>query len=676
MRKLIIVLACIAMIVGIGFGILQNEKTRFSIEHILPQQALVYVQIHDVKENFQKLASMPVWQELNNINFDQFIDKNSSNAQQLALIDLARKQLSDVLSSSLSNRLFGKEVAFAAYSPATDMSVLVREMKTLSPKFFEELLSGFFLVTRVDADVKLAEFTSRFFNQFGDNVFLKQSEYKGEIVQTVTISNLGMEFGVVLLRDLLVIGVGEKAARTSIDVFNGEKPALAQDPLFEQIQSRALEPSHIAGFFNFEPLIKILKNQEANFINSDQWENVLARISGIKAFGFSSRLSPVIRLDSQFIFDPQQLSADYAPLYNCPPGENKTIRFTPVDVIGYQWSNCFKLDHYWDQIVQELKVLDSSSSNIDEIESKIGMSIGQDILPAFGEEIGGYIQDIQVGGFFPIPKLLFFIEINNRSKAEQLLEKLKNQPMVMLQEEDYKGVSLKYLALPLGQDVQPGYSFLDNYLLISTSRQLIKDSIDANKNKSMSLLENPSFKEINFGLTGKNRVVQFLEIGQIVEKIKGIAEWSNKWITAQDRKTQAFKTGGGKPLEEVNESIDAKESELKELRKKIIALEDQIWNMETKGLDISAQQTEMIVFKGQLDDIKADIVSENERKAGLVSIVQSYDKAPSDSAQRQLYLDGIIYPILESLKSIKTYGLRSTIKNNAFESSVFLKVVE
>jgi len=685
MKKLVIILICITLIIGIGLGVLKKKEKQFSIESILPQEALVYVQIRDVAKNFQKLELLPFWQSIRDINYELLMEKNAINDQQLVFINLIKKQLSHILSSPLSKRLFGQEVAFAVYSPEMDLNELVREMKILSPKFFEELLSGFYLVTRVDPDVQFAEFISRFFDQFGTNITQNQLEYNGEVVRTVTVSDIGMTFSVVRLRDLLVIGVGKKAARISVDVFKGEKPALAQDPQFEQILSRALDPSHMVGFFNFEPFLKILKSQGAPFIDSSemntadanvkaQWETVLAKMSGIKALGFSTQLSPIMRIDNYFIFDPMELSAEYAPLYTCPSEENKTIRFIPKEVLGYQWSNCFKLDYYWKQINKELEQKGASSSRIDEMETKIGMSIERDILPAFGEEIGGYIQDIQVGGFFPIPKLLLFIEIRNRTKAEQLLEKLKDQPMVNFQEENYQGISLKYLALPLGQDVQPGYAFLENYFLISTSRQLIRDSIDALQNNSLSLLASPDFKEIDFGLTDKNRYVQYLKIGKFVEKVKGVINWSNQWTSARNRKTQAFKAGSEKPLEEVEASIAAKENELMAIRDKVILVEDQIWNMESKGLDIGVQQNELHSLKSQLDAKKEEIVSENERKAGLASIIQEYEESSPEPELRQLYLDEIIYPVLESLKSIKSYGLRSTINDNVFESSIFLNV--
>jgi len=138
MKKLIIIIILIATVVGVGYYVLEKKEVSFSIENILPQQALVYVQIHDVEENFQKLAAIPFWQGFSNVNFDALLEKNVINNQQFTFIKLISNQFSALSKSSLSKRLFGQQVAFAVYTPVMDFNTLAREMKTLSPKFFEQ----------------------------------------------------------------------------------------------------------------------------------------------------------------------------------------------------------------------------------------------------------------------------------------------------------------------------------------------------------------------------------------------------------------------------------------------------------------------------------------------------------------------------------------------------------
>ena len=686
MKKIIVIFLCIAVIIGIGIGVLKKTKeTRFGVEDILPQDVAVYVQLQDVEKNFQELMSMPIWQAMSKIDFGGLLKRNSVSKQQDILLSLIKNQLSDIVNNPVAKRLFGNEVAVAIYPLDMDLGLIAHDLKTFNPKVIEKLLSGLFLVTRVDADVQFAEFASRFFNQFGSNISQGQVEYKGETIRTITVSNIGIKFGIVRLKDLLVVGIGEKAARVSVDVYKQDTPSLAKDSQFSKNQNKFLEPSSMVSYVNLAKLMEALKAQGSKLVSfggkateganlQDQWEKALARMAGFKAFAFSSQLTPIVRADGRLVFDRKALDSEYAPIYTCPSTENKTIGFTPQEVLGYYWSNCFKLDYYWKQVTKEIAQAGASVSRIGEFEEKIGLSVEKDILPAFGDEVGGYIQDIQVGGLFPTPKFLFFAEVGDKSKAEKLLQKLEEQPLMMLQEESYGGAVIKYFALPLGQDLQPGYAFLGDYLLVSTSRNLIKKSVDASTNAKLSLVSDPDFKEINFGLTDKNRSIQFSKIGQMVEKVKGIVGWSSRWVAARDQKTEAFKAGSNMPLKEVEASIILKEGELEEIRDRLIVVEDDVWNLETKGEDVSVQQAELEDLRAQLDMKKSEIIVENERKEGLSEIVQGLDKKSLDPESRQFYLEEILYPALDSLKFIKSFGLRNTLNGDAFESSVLFKM--
>ncbi len=685
MKKLIIIVLCVAIAAVGAFVFLKQQERGSAIENILPKGPLAYVQLNDVEKNLRKMSSIPFWKTIGSINYDVLIQKNVIGPQHKMLLDLIRTQFSQVLSHPMTKKLFGQQVALAIYPLDKDVDALVKDMKTFDPMIIEELLSGLFLVTRVDPDVQLAEFLSRAFSKYGDNVSQGQVEYKGETIRTITIANVGVKFSFVRLKDVLVFGIGEKATRMSIDAYKGSKPSLAEDPQLAEALLTARDPSSMVGFFDFAVLLKTLRDQSENLSGlagegsesdkvQERWNDVLSKMSGLKTFAFSSGLEPIMRFNARFLTEPAKLDPEYASLYTCPSQTNKTIKFVPEAVLGYQWSNCFDLNYYWKELKKEMEQTDEAQARVNDLQAKIGLSIEDDILPVFGDEIGGYLSDIQVGGFFPIPKFVFFIEIKNKGKAEQLLSKLKDQPMAMLQQEDYNGVEMKYLALPFGEDIQPGYCFLGDYLMISSSRQLLKSSVDASGNAAKSLLASPAFKKVNYGLTDKSRSVQFVRVGAIVEKIKGVVGWTSDWVSAQERKAQAFQVGSTMPLEEVKNNIIVRSKELEEMSDRIIVLEDEVWNLETKGEDFVGVQTQINDLKGQIRSKELELSGEYERQQELENILQKGDQNTPDLALRQLYLDEAIYPILDSLRSIKSYGMRVTFEKNALEASAFFDV--
>jgi len=180
MKKLIGIILCLAVVAGVGIVI--YEKTggsRVEIEDILPQNVSFYVQLRDVEKNLKELSSMPVWRGISNIDYEVLMKEINMGSQQAMIINLVKTQLMEALNSPLAKRLFGNDVALAIYPFEKDIGMLPSAAEALSSAFIEEVLSGLFLVTRVDPDVQFAEFITRFFKQFGSNVSQGQVEYRG-----------------------------------------------------------------------------------------------------------------------------------------------------------------------------------------------------------------------------------------------------------------------------------------------------------------------------------------------------------------------------------------------------------------------------------------------------------------------------------------------------------------
>jgi len=103
-------------------------------------------------------------------------------------------------------------------------------------------------------------------------------------------------------------------------------------------------------------------------------------------------------------------------------------------------------------------------------------------------------------GNYPFPRLLIFVKIKDRPAAERLLDRFVQNPLLMLQHEEYDHVDIHYITLPIGANMDPGYGFLDDYLLVATSRQLLKKSIDAYNDSMRSIVSDDAVEQ--FSLDG------------------------------------------------------------------------------------------------------------------------------------------------------------------------------
>jgi len=682
MKKTVLIIICVLIIIGVGVGIYFKKKAPVNaINAVLPKEAALYIHMNEVERNLGTLTSLPLWDGIKSINYDLFFEKNVFNAQQKKFIRFIQHDLSEGLTHPVVRKLFGNEVALAAYLPERDLDSIFYEMK-VNPGALQELLSGVFIITRIDPEMQFVEFISRFIDQFGSDVIRGETEYKGEIVHTINNPRIGLKFGFVRLDDLLVIGVGEGPARKSIDVFKRDLDSLEQDVQFKKVREGESGSSAVQIYFNFQTVYEVFK-QQAEILAAKipdgmggnsakiQLDASLEKFQGLQGADFTLYLKPKVKFDFNLTFDPAQLSSAFAPIYTCPPTRNETVHFIPKNVLGYQWGNCLKLEHHWVQLQKELLRADKPEFNMADFEAKLGFKVREDIIEAFGDEFGGYLSDIEVNGIFPFPKLLLFVEVKDVAKVNHLMSKLTENPLILPQEKTVNGISIKYFALPFGESIRPGFCFLNNYLLIASSEQLLSESIQALNNSSKSITADSAFKEIDIGFSEPSRNIQFVRVGNLIEKSKKVIEWSRQWMSARNKKTEAFKVGSEKPLKELEERLVKDEAKMEALNNRIAKLEDEIWSLESKEEDAGSQKRELQGVKNQVTSLESEIASDYERKARLLEILGQYEGA-KDQANRQVYFDEIIYPALEGIKSVETFGMRATVEDDrALSTGVF-----
>ena len=143
------------------------------------------------------------------------------------------------------------------------------------------------------------------------------------------------------------------------------------------------------------------------------------------------------------------------------------------------------------------------------------------------------VTDINTSGFFPIPKLVLFMEARDPQVIEGIIASAVKKTMVQFQLEEYKGITIRSLPLPFGADLQPAYAFLNGFCLISINTQLIRDAIDTN-NSGEGLTKDPDFTAVDRGLSGKNNTVCFLNVTGCIDASKDIIEWQQKMAMFKD----------------------------------------------------------------------------------------------------------------------------------------------
>ena len=664
---LVLVLAC---------GIIYKITTAgLPIDNVLPGGAMGYIRISDVEKQVNDFKATRLWKNVKKINIELLMEKSGASKKDIEGYQDTKKWFSSAFGGSVMRELFGKEMAFAVYPG---------NIKEATPAAIDETVSNLFLVTRVKPGADFIEFASKIINKAGQKADVSEETYKG---RKITIIKIGGDVNIAYtkIKDLLVVGLGKKAASSCIDVINRDKPSLSRDKDYVTTMSKFPKNASTVAFINVESFIPAFKQPvAANQQMSKTFDKLLSLYPGFKTMGYAY-FAKTNELKTVFFYDKEKMIPLYAKLYSFAPRKNETIKFAPENVISYQWGT-FDFKSYWGYLRSEMEQPSARAGQtgnvspikglVSGLESKIGMSIDNELIPALGDESAFILTDINVEGLFPMPEFVVCLKVKDKATIDKALNSLLKGGDISFQPEGYKGIDLKYIALPFGANLQPSYCYAGDYLLVSLGRKSLKQSIDSSKGAAKSLLENEDFKAVNRDLTGESNAVYFLKADVLMQRAKSVCEWLYGWMGIMDKQAEKYKEMAKIRADALAAGIAKDETALEESKAALLLLENEIEGLKAQAADTAAKQAESDKLK---DDIALKQGMLDKEKKDLEQAKAMAGREPAkktDLTLVKLYLDNLVYPVLDGFQPLKAVGSKVTFGDNMTHSETFFKVAE
>ena len=695
MKKAVWIILGVIVILAAGAGVYfyKMSLVKVAIEEVLPQGALGYARLSDIEKRLNDFATTKLWKSISAIDVPMLMEKSGSTQQQIEQsgytgIKKIFTAFSEPNTNMLLMKLFGVEVAVAFYPSNVKLDKNTQ---------WQEAASSVIFVTRLKTGAQILESLVSMSKQLGHDVQTTVEEYKNHKITRLEFSKEKMSIGYIREKDLLIFGLGPRSAQMAIEVISKEKLPLIEDQTFKSAQSHFLPAAQTVVYGNLEFLFSNLLKQLMTLASpvaaggksedpakvQKEIDEAMSKVAGFKAIGYSFSPAPLETHKFDVLFDKEKLDPSLKAMYSCPPQENKTTSFIPSDAMAYQWNNCLDFKSQWNEFKKELQKNYNDDSKgvsaqetIASIEKSLKLSIEKDILPAFGQEVGGYLADISLEGPFPMPKLVLFVQVADQSAAEKVISTLTTNPQIVMQKEDYKNVQIKYAALTLGAQIQPSYCFLDGYLLLATNREVIKATIDSLNKTVPALLSSEAFKNVNFGLSDKNNSILFVKLDSLFHRLHTIAQWGVTQVEARASRMQAFKQGMKDRLEYAKTDLAKEEADLKTLNLDLGGTKIQLKSLQAQSQDVMETLNKIDHLEKQIETKNDSIKRSQDNISELGETVQSLEEDKTNPELTKLYVEKIFIPILDALQSYQALGSRAVFNEGVLESTLFLKKAE
>jgi len=694
MKKVLIIAIGAVLLLAAALGIYYKlQLAQPDIDQILPQGALVYTQASDIGRNWQEFKETRLWRNLKRIDIEEVLKKSGVPDKGISEYLKYKDETSSFLSSLMIDKFFGEEIGIAVYPV---------NIPSFSKKEALNALSSIVIVTRIKPEAKFAESVAKVYNKLGKKIKLTQETYNKHEITNISIA-YGLNISYTTIKNLLIISPGSKYIRACIDTFNKQTPSLSKDEGYKWVKSQSPQKTRRIAYMNLKKSIDTLSGiinlaieaSPSSGKDLGRAEESMNKLRGLETLGsYSIKDKNISSNVISLRVNSDTLSPEFKTLFSSQPEENKALNFIPKDTLSYQWASTLNMEESWQKIKEEFsketrknmvnkgipspavnkdKMADMIVSNID---ANLGYSFENDILPLIGNEIGGVLSDIDTEGFFPIPKLFLFLKVTDSSNAKELLKGIFNKQKVPLKDESYKNTEIRYVSLPFGSNLQPAYSFLDKYLIISSSKELLEKAIDTYRKDSPSIKENPLFKSVDFGLSGKNISSAFADTKSLIDKAENLTEWGINWVSlikrGQEKQAKILK----EEYASLKDDINRDKTSLSVLEKEAESLGSEITSLENQALDASEKGQRLSDLNMKIK-LKESILSEKTKKASQYK--QQMDKTKQSKINKidpeliRFYYDEVITPIMEGLKELEVFGSRRTISGEVLKTMYYSK---
>ncbi|MCF8067708.1 MAG: hypothetical protein K9L30_03880 [Desulfobacterales bacterium] len=526
MKKTLVIAVLLLITAGLILYFIKPQAVTVRPETMIPGNALFAVEVDDLETAIENFKKTPLARQMRSIDVPAVLEKLEVPASDIDTYKNSAGEFLSTIDSPIFKNFFGKKAVIAMMPFEAPVSI---------PELEEAIPGNIVMFLEPKQNVELIKFLGPLFND--------RLNAEEEIVDGIKMTRVELNPDITLyytVKDgLLVVAFDKMMITRCLALENKPESTLSENIHYKDLNNRMKkENRRMFAFFNTHEFYNTVMMEARQFITDKEGlaevEFSLGSLKAAKAMGISGWGQPDSWQSTVcMLLDRENLNPLYAEIYNIKPEVNNTLSMIPEDVLMYYWANTFEPKSYLDVYKAE-GILDDDV--LDAVENRMisgaGLTI-EDTINAFGSQFGMSLMDIQIGGLFPLPKLVLFAEVKNRETVTRIINAALKESNLSLQEEINGEVKINYMMIPLGADLQPSYAFVDDFVLISSSRQTIKDML-ALKQSGEGMIACQNYKAVTRGFKDIDNGIVYSRPDLFAEKIKAVSDWGADMMMFQD----------------------------------------------------------------------------------------------------------------------------------------------
>lgn len=514
---------------GIVFYFLTDRlESTMDPVRFLPEDTIALIDIKNPPEKYRTFSRSRLGRQMHSIRWPEVLSALGYPEEKIRELTVQLAEISVVADSSLFREFFGRRVVAAILPPRTQPE----QAETAAG-----LQDSLVLIARPRHRAALLNIFSR---PFGREYHATSQTYLGKEIRSFALNAhttvfLAVSDGYIvaalspdLIRDCLDMSMknltgGHSGLKTNPEFISLRQRPHGKDDEFLYVNVRGLQAMTLdksGGGMDRLPLsLAVLSDEEFPFRSF-----VFYRRPGLPG-------SKKVRYAGVFRFEPEirMLNRNWQliPL----PVVNSLVGDIPADLLAFFWTNMFDPHNaFFSLQTEKLRGKGGLVGNFEELLFIRGGITLDSFLALFGSQASMNVSRVREGGFLPIPRLCFRIEVRNPREVEQVLHNLMEGMAV--QSFPVSGTPVFSVQLAGGL-IQPSFALHEQFLIFADSREQIELLLNGNREL---LHRDPLFRKVDVGLAEPNNMTAFVRNTEFMETVKGFVLWAGMLMAMSDHR--------------------------------------------------------------------------------------------------------------------------------------------
>ncbi len=488
------------------------KKTKISLlPSIFPASPVIWVHLKELGKQYNRIKKSNFYKQA--IEYKIF---DPSQPLSVNFSQLSKKKRFSKFSSQLEENFLidflGQEIGLALYPP---------NKKGASHFIFAAKISA---VTKTQEKIKRLKDTL-----LGGSATVSEKKYNEKNIITYLSQDKKSSFHYIIFKDHFIGSSDEDLLKKGIDLMEGK----GSDPFIQSEEFNSLfKRPDLARvgliFVDIERMVPDISTYMAlsQKESPGKVENTRKQLEPLKSLGLTFSVQKGLEIKSTLLVNTKAADQKVRQITSLPPRELKSLGFIPGNSVVYG-ANIYDPIYFYEQFTRGFEAAGKkkkSKSLNDFLKKSVGVELKKEMIPFLGNEFFYSASAPEKDSPFPIPEITIGLEIKDEKKIEALLSKIETSITKSFQQkafkkEIFKGYTVKSVPTPMG--VQPGYSIVNNFLVLSVNKAGIKRLIDVSKGKIPPLKKNKKYLAAN--IPAKNNGVAFVNTAALWNSLREVA---------------------------------------------------------------------------------------------------------------------------------------------------------